>query len=119
MKKILLIILPLLLIVGCALPIRVTPYTTMQYEATQNVEVMRTKPPDREYIEIAELRTRVGAANRHLALPNMVEKAKQIGADAIILLGEQEQGKVLTGMGTAVPVAASIMDMVGIAIKYK
>ena len=116
MKKILL--LTLLLIVGCALPIRVTPYTTIQYEATQNVEVMRTKPPDREYIEIAELRTRVGAANRHLALPNMVEKAKQIGADAIILLGEQEQGKALIG-GTTAPVAASLMDMIGIAIKYK
>ena len=117
MKKVILI-LSIIMFFGCALPIRVMSYSDNKYPATQNVDVFRTKPVDKKYIEIAELRTRVGALNRDKAIVNLRKKAMEIGADAIILLGEENQGMALLNTTSSMPIATNLTDMVVIAIVY-
>lgn len=58
------------------------------FPPTEEIDVYRTKIPDRPYIEIAELTTDASGD----ALQRLVEQAKAIGADGLIVLGERIQG---------------------------
>ena len=111
-------ILIIFFLASCSLPVRVTSYTDTQYNPTNTIDVIRTNSVSRDYIELAELRTRVGALNRDKAIINIKEKAKEIGADAIIILGEETQGAIITTNNYGAT-AGSVQDMVAIAIKYK
>ena len=115
--KFLFFILTIFFLTSCSLPIpvRVASYTDTQYNPTNTIDVIRTNSVSRDYIELAELRTRVGILSRDQAIINIKEKAKEIGADAIIILGKETQGAIITTNTLAVP----IQDMVAIAIKYK
>ncbi len=58
------------------------------YPPTGTVDVYRGKPPERPYVEIAQLET----YNEGNALGRLVERAKEIGADAIVVLPPQYAG---------------------------
>ena len=116
-----------LLIAGCAQTSVVMNDRAPKFPPTEIVDVLYEKP-NRKYIEIGLMETKLSAANTTITLPdlikNMKEKAKSLGADAIIIIGaHQEQtpqglmynpylGGYQTVGGHSMPVVR------GIAIKY-
>ncbi len=80
-------LLAALLLAGCAYGIETAMFRP-PYPPTASVDVYRNRPPDRPYVEIAQLGT-YDAGN---ALGRLVERAEAIGADAIILLPRRYKG---------------------------
>jgi hypothetical protein len=93
-------------------------YTEQAYPATQSVEVLRTKPVDRAYVELGELSVRVKKSTEESAVLFLKEKAREVGADAIVVLGERSGGAVAVPAGYNV-VLVPLRDLVAIAIKYR
>ena len=48
----------------------------------------------------------------------LAQKAKELGADALILIGERQKGAYIVPIGRSA-VAVNQQDLVGVAIKYK
>jgi len=103
------------ILVGCSPSVRVIRYNNKVYTTTTAVDVFRTKPPDRRYDEIGELEVK---SKYDDAVELLVEKAKEIGADAIILMGDRQSGALAVPIGELV-YAKSIMKLWAVAIKYK
>ncbi len=97
--------------------VRFARYTEASYSPTADVEVLRTKPADRPYVELGELRLRVKKSNEDDAILSLKQKAREIGADAIVILGEQTRGAVMVPVGT-IAVAAPIRILIAVAIHY-
>ncbi len=94
---------------GCAYGVRTAMFRA-PYPPTASLDVFRDEAPDRPYIEIAQLETyREGNA-----LGRLVEGAKRIGADAIIILPLQDVGTSYY-YGWRTP----YYDLEVIAIKYR
>lgn len=112
----LLLILALIL-GGCstAPPVKVKRYTTAVYPPTQHVEVLHTKAPNRDYVELGELSVK---ANDEEAIEYLVEKAKELGADAILLLGERQQGSIAMPIGQ-MWMAIPAKRLTAVAIRYQ
>ncbi len=110
MKKHVLILVFFIVLTSCAYHIKVQRYTETVYPASSNVEVMRTAPPQRGYMEIAQLET---SSSDKEAIINLKKRAGELGADAIIILGEEYRGSVLV---TNVSVPINMICVV--AIKY-
>jgi len=86
---------------ACGLPtVQEMRYTSDTFEPTATVEVLQTWPRDRKYLEIAELEVSASAkANNAL-----VDKAKEMGADAIVIGPTHQHGQV------HVPIGGTISD---------
>lgn len=67
-------------------------YNSNIYPPTDSIEVLRNKPVEKDYIEIGELSLRVNSDEENSVLI-LIDKAKKIGADGIILLGESSDGE--------------------------
>ena len=64
---------------GCGFPsVQEVRFITNTFEPTDHVEVLDSWPQDRKYIEISELEVSAGDQ----AEEALVEKAKELGADA-------------------------------------
>ncbi len=72
---------------GCAYGVN-TALFRGPYPPTASLDVYREKPPDRPYVEIAQ----IGTFDQGNALGRVVERAKELGADAIILLPRRYAG---------------------------
>ena len=90
-------------------------YNQQKLEPTQNVEVFRTQRPTRAYIELAELQ--VDDRNRK-PTEALVQKAREIGADAIIMTGQGGNRQVFVPMG-GMMIGRRLTSTSAIAIKYK
>ena len=67
---------------ACGLPsVQENRYTMDTFEPTTNVAILQSWPRDRKYIEIGDLEVSAG----HKANDALLEKAKEMGADAIII----------------------------------
>jgi uncharacterized protein YigA (DUF484 family) len=88
------------------------------FPPTTDVEVLRTKPADRPYIELGEIRLQLKKSNEDDAILVLKEKAKEVGADAIVILGEQSRGTAILPMGN-MAFAVPLRDLVAVAIRYK
>jgi len=88
-------------LLACGLPtVQEMRYTSDTFEPTATVEVLQTWPRDRKYLEIAELEVSASAkANNAL-----VDKAKEMGADAIVIGPTHQHGQV------HVPIGGTISD---------
>jgi hypothetical protein len=104
-----------LCLIACVPTVRVVRYTNEVYSPTTNVEVLRIKPPDRQYIELGELEIK---STRDDAVQYLVQRAKEIGADAIILMPEKSIGAVAAPIGQMI-YAAPIRRRWAVAIKYR
>ena len=102
---------------ACGLPsVHDVRYTIDTYEPTTNVEVLRTWPLDRKYIEIAELEVSAGdQANNAL-----LEEAKEIGADAILIEPPHIHSRVSVPIGNSINEVRSVTftSIRAIAIKF-
>jgi len=118
MKKLIFTLGVILLFVACMPYPQVMRYTNLEFMPTSSVEVLRTRPADREYIEIAEVSLRLTYDNRNNAALILSEVARNLGADALILLGEKDSGAVILPIGKAY-IATNKEKLVGVAIKYR
>ncbi len=84
------------------------------YPPTTHVDVYRNGPPDRPYEEIAQLET----SDQWNALGRLVEKAKSVGADGIIVLPPKYRGTDVTYMD-ADQWVTPLYDLVVVAIRYR
>ena len=80
----------LLVLFGCAARVQVMPYTDLTYPPTTGVDVFRTLAPQRDYVEFAELWIN---SNQPDAIQKLAEQARQLGADAILLMPDQFEGQ--------------------------
>lgn len=108
----------LVILVACAPATRFARYTEAKYPPTTEVEVLRTKPADRAYVELGEIRLRLKNSNEDDAILILKEKAREVGADAIVILGEQSRGAAIVPVGN-MAMAVPLRDLVAVAIRYK
>ena len=103
---------------ACAPQIRFMRYTSSQYAPTTDVEILQIKPPDRRFKEIGLLSIRLHNNRDENAVLYLVERAREIGADAIVILGEISAGSVAMPVGTMF-VAVPLRDLQALAIRYE
>lgn len=91
LKKLLSSCLVVIVVAGCATTTMVMVDETLKFPPTSNVEILQS-PPDRPYKVIAILETR-GTGDHTLPdlIESMREKAKEIGADAILFQDVSEK----------------------------
>lgn len=107
---------------GCAgmYGVRTTMYRAA-FAPTSSVEVFRLKAPARPYVEIAQLQT----YNDEKAVSRLVGRAREIGANAIVILGEKVEGADVTPTfddrfrGTRSYETTYLTDLVAVAIRYR
>jgi len=109
MQRILLVAGLAIVLTGCA-TVRFKPYTLERYKRTSEVQVYRNAIPDREYTEIGELS--IYEDNDDTVL-RIIERAKQVGANAIIVKPVTEEGGMFM-YGVWVPFKKSSV----VAIRY-
>lgn len=109
---------------GCSPNIRYLEYTSERYEPTQHVEVLQAKPPSRDFIELGVISVPAKIApidkGSRNPIDHLVEKAKSIGADAVLILGERSSGGVvLMPAGNTYIAVPTTGKIEAIAIRYK
>ena len=110
-----------LLLTGCTTTnVKVMRYTTDAFAPTApaSVEILRTKLETKPYTEIGEVSLRIKKSNEETAVALLREKAAELGADALILMGDRSAGAVAMPVGS-MAVAVPLREIYGIAIKYK
>lgn len=88
-------------------------YTGQRYAPTGHIDVYRVRRPDKPYVEIAEL-----IEGSFCSLSDIINKARSIGADGIILL-ERETKKIHIFGSDGELKEYEKKKMRAIAIKYK
>ena len=115
------IILALSFLLSSCYSVDFVRYSDESYPESNNVEVFRSKPVDKEYIELGELSLRVKKglfSNQEDVVIKLKEKAREIGANAIIILGEEKEGSVIVPVGD-VYTSVDKRYIKAIAIRYK
>jgi hypothetical protein len=108
-----------LVLTACAPPaVRFMRYTSAAYPPTSNVEVLHMKPPDKRFRELGLLSIRLNKNTEENAVLYLLERAKQAGADAIVILGEVSAGAIAAPVGT-MAVAIPLRDLQALAIRYE
>lgn len=98
---------------------KVTPFgqTYSAKRPDEKVDVYNTSRPDREYVEIA--RISCGDTDDSWNMKQILTKAREIGADAIIITGRSGSYGVGVPIGNTAFVTAEGYGMTAVAIKYK
>ena len=87
-------------------------------QATEHIDVFYTKPPDKPYDEIAKIK--IGDTEDEWNLKQIRIKAREIGADAVIIIGHTGSYGYGTTVGTTTIISVGEgYGMVAIAIVYK
>lgn len=81
------------------------------------VNVFWTKVADRRYVELGDLCIRVTRSTQETAVLHLTEKAREIGADGIILIGERSAGAVGAPVGQMI-FAIPRRETCAVAIRY-
>ena len=97
--KPILILFVLIFISGCSPSVNFMKYSEDTYLPTNSIEVLRNKPVEKKFVELGELSLKINKSNQEEAVLLLKEKAKEIGADAIIILGEESEGSVIVPIG--------------------
>jgi hypothetical protein len=88
-----------------------TVYPSKDEEA--DIDVYRTNTPTQEYVELAEIVC--GDINDNWNLQQILKKAREIGADAVIITGKAGSSEVVVGDA----VVSKEYGMTAIVIKYR
>jgi len=114
-------ILLAVLAVGCTTTnVKVMRYTMEKYTRTRpsSVEIHHTQLKARPYTEIGEVSLRINKSNEETAVAMLRQKAAELGADALILMGERSAGAVAIPVGSMF-VVVPLRVIYGVAIKYE
>ena len=117
-KNIIITVSMIMLMSGCAPSTKFMRYTDETFTPTANVDVLRAKPIQRNYIELGEVSVRLKKSTEEDAVLYLKKKAMSVGADAIVILGEVSNGSVAVPVGNMY----AIVDkkyLKALAIKYK
>lgn len=122
MRYTLTLLVVLFVLTACSQPqVREVKYTMDTFEPTADVEVLNTWPCDRKYFAIGELEVSTSdQANNAL-----VRKARQMGADAIVLGPVRERSQVYVPIDSPLNTnstsfrGVSLNSVRAIAIKYE
>ena len=97
----------------------VTMYASPYPAKTRNsqIDIYRTNKPTKDYLEIAEISC--GDTNDNWNMQQIMLKAREIGADGIIIIGKSGTEAVGVPIGKNVYAASSEYGLKAIAIKYK
>ena len=86
-------------------------------DSTAEIEVFQSQKPDRPYQEIA--RIEVGDTDDNWSMKQILIKAREIGADAVIIVGRSGAYGVGVPVGSGVYAASEEYGMVAIAIRFR
>lgn len=122
MRYTLTLLVVLFVLTACSQPqVREVKYTMDTFEPTADVEVLNTWPRDRKYFAIGELEVSTSdQANNAL-----VRKARQMGADAIVVGPTRERSQVYVPIDSPLNTnstsfrGVSLNSVRAIAIKYE
>jgi hypothetical protein len=81
------------------------------------IDVFMTNKPTQEYVEFAQITCR--DTNDKWSLEQITKKAREIGADGIIIIGKAGASGVGIPMGNLAYVVSEEYGMNAVAIKYK
>ena len=81
------------------------------------IDVYMTNKPTQEYVEFAQITC--GDTNDKWSLEQITKKAREIGADGIIIIGKAGASGVGIPMGNLAYVVSEEYGMNAVAIKYK
>jgi len=112
-KKLLSLLIFLTIFISCS-SVDFLRYTDQTFEPTVEVEVFHTIPPKKDYIELGLL----SAEDGDDAVSDLKNKAKEIGANAIIILGEKNKGTVAIPIGN-MAYGVPVNELEAVAIRYK
>lgn len=122
MRYVLTLLVVLFLLTACSHPqVREVKYTNDMFEPTVDVEVLSTWPRDRDYFAIGELE--VSASDQ--ANKALVRKARQMGADAIVVGPVRERSQAYVPIDSPLNTnstsfrGVSLSSVRAIAIKYE
>lgn len=114
MKKIILFF-SLLMFISCASSVVYHPFTG-PYPKTTEVYVYMTEKPTKPYKEIGRIEVTEGAGGGRDMVQVAIKKAKEVGADGIILLSEEKDTGYIVMEKMILP--GTVKHLVFIAIKY-
>jgi hypothetical protein len=101
-------------VTGCSARLaHFTPYTEMAFAQSEAVAVLHFMPRDQAYVELGEISILVRSWNRETYVMELRHKARAIGANAIVLLGDRTT-EALVSRGRVTP----MREVVAIAIRY-
>ena len=120
MKTLVYFMLVGMLLTGCSIKptVNVMPISDRIYPVTATVDVLFAKPAQRSFIELGVLSARLSNATQEKLIPALKEKAQGIGADAIVILGQNSSGSAslpVAGMRMSVP----LVNVQALAIRYQ
>jgi hypothetical protein len=81
------------------------------------IDLYMTNKPTQEYLEFAQITCE--DTNDEWSLEQITKKAREIGADGIIMIGKAGTSGIGIPMGTSTYVVSEEYGMTAIAIKYK
>ena len=81
------------------------------------IDVYLTTKPTIEYVEFAKIT--IGDTNDKWCMEQITKKAREIGADAVIIIGQAGSYGVGVPMGYSAYIVSENYGMTAIAIKYK
>jgi len=82
-----------------------------------SIEVFQSQQPERPYQEVA--RIEVGDTDDNWSMKQILKKAREVGADGVLIVGRSGSYGVGVPVGTVVYAATESYGMVAIAFKYK
>jgi len=88
-----------------------------QKDEGATIDVYMTNKPSQEYVEFAKIT--VADTNDKWCLKQILKKAREIGADAVIITGKAGSSGVGVPIGDLTYVVSEEYGMTAIAIKYK
>ncbi|MBK6912533.1 MAG: hypothetical protein IPJ03_19395 [Ignavibacteriales bacterium] len=116
-----LIVISTIFLSACSPSVNFMKYSEDTFPPSNSVEVLRNKLVEKDFVELGELSLQVKKgifSNQEEAVLKLKEKAKEIGADAIIILGEESEGSVIVPIGKLYT-SVDKRYIKAIAIKYK
>lgn len=81
------------------------------------IDVYMTNKPTQEYVEFAKITC--GDTNDKWSLEQITKKAREIGADGIIIIGKAGTSGVGVPIGNSTYIVSEEYGMTAVAIKYK
>lgn len=81
------------------------------------IDVYMTNKPTQEYVEFAQITC--GDTNDKWSLEQITKKAREIGADGIIIIGKAGTSGVGVPIGNSTYIVSEDYGMTTVAIKYK
>jgi hypothetical protein len=83
----------------------------------EKIDIFITNKPDQDYTEFALITCK--DTNDKWSLDQILKKAGEIGADAVIIIGKASSGGVGIPIGYSTYVVSEAYGMTAVAIKYK